>query len=355
VDDTGDTGDTHDSGGAMLPGAAGTAAAPTSTSPDPAGALRRRRLQRLLPFLSLVTATVSAALMERDSQRASLVGGVALVLWAVVVVASVVVKRVDALADDAGRRARAARFAALLVSQTLCQQALAFPLPFFARAAWPLTPDRAPFVVVYSAALVIAWWDPAWAWSVRRSVISLAVQAFAAYAALVVALPIGGFDLVTSTAIAGAIVIVTAVAGALLARRRVLFAAGLGLALAGALALGARFLPPAPLSLARATFAVDVVQRAPVGAATRFTAPDELVCHTAVRAPLGLRDALFHVWRHDGVVVQRVALDIAGGAREDGFRTWSKRTRPAPGRWECRVETRLAQQVGVVHAVVTAP
>jgi len=118
------------------------------------------------------------------------------------------------------------------------------------------------------------------------------------------------------------------------------------------------FVPAAPLALGTATFAVDVVEREPVGAATSFIAPATLWCHSAIRAPLGLHDQLLHVWRRDGHPVARVPLDIAGGARAGGFRTWSRVRQPGPGQWECRVETAIGQQIGAVRAVVldaTAP
>jgi hypothetical protein len=129
----------------------------------------------------------------------------------------------------------------------------------------------------------------------------------------------------------------------------VLVVAGVVALLAGR---GARFIPPAPLALGAATLAEDVVQRAPVGAAHTFHAPDALWCHTAIRAPLGLRDRLFHVWLRDGAEVARIPLEVVGGVRADGFRTWSRLRRPLEGTYRCRVETAVGQVVGEVHGAV---
>jgi hypothetical protein len=76
--------------------------------------------------------------------------------------------------------------------------------------------------------------------------------------------------------------------------------------------------------------------------------PGRLLCATAIGAPLGVRDELLHVWRHDGVVVDRIPLTVTGG-REDGFRTWSSKRNlgEAPdGSWSCAVETAAGQFLG---------
>jgi hypothetical protein len=332
-----------------------------SLSPD-----RRRWLARLWPVGSLLTATVSAVWMERDATRASLVGVVALVGWFVVVLAAWIVRRVDHRESDGGlrHRHRAARFLALLVSQTTLQQALAFPLPFFVRATMGPS-DRlptlvhVPFLLAYLGALVVVGWDPAWAAAMRRPALVMAVQAFAAFAALVVALPMLGIDNATSTLVAGVVVGVAVVAGALLTDARTMPRARAGGVVVVAIvvgllaAQGARFVPPAPLALGAADFSRDVIDREPVGVARTFASPAVLWCHTAIRAPLGLRDRLAHVWRRDGQVVSRIPLDVVGGVRPGGFRTWSKLRRPQPGHWECRVETAIGQVVGTVDAVVT--
>jgi hypothetical protein len=329
-------------------------------------------LARVLPWVSLATALGSALWMERDTTRASLVGAGALLGWLVVLGAAVVVRRMDARESDGQftKRHRAARFVAVLVSQTALQQALLFPLPFFLRAtvltsssssswmSWfhPPAAVHVPFLVAYACALVVVVWDPAWAFFLRRPALGMTVQAVSAYVAAMVALPMLGLSLAQTATIAGVVVGVALGAQALWgaerswSRRAVLIVLAVVLAFCAGRAV--RFVPPAPLSLSQATFAVDVVQREPVGAAAHFRAPDGLWCHTAVRAPLGLSDRLVHVWRREGVEVARIPLEVTGGTRAEGFRTWSRLRAVAAGRWECRVETSMGQVIGVVFAQV---
>src|SRR5690606_13495164 len=85
--------------------------------------------------------------------------------------------------------------------------------------------------------------------------------------------------------------------------------------------------------------------------------PEVIYCWTAIVAPRGLKDELFHVWRKDGVVVDRVKLTVSGG-RERGFRTWAKKTRftKAPyGTWSCSVETAAGQLLGRRSIVLREP
>ncbi len=84
--------------------------------------------------------------------------------------------------------------------------------------------------------------------------------------------------------------------------------------------------------------------------------PSALVCATAIRAPLGVHERLYHVWRQDGVVRDRIPLEIEGG-REQGFRTWSRKRnfgQDPRGTWTCAVETILGQSLGE-RAIVIEP
>lgn len=77
-------------------------------------------------------------------------------------------------------------------------------------------------------------------------------------------------------------------------------------------------------------------------------ANEGLYAFTAVRAPLGLRERIYHEWYHDGQLIDRIALEIAGG-REAGYRSWSRKEHfpSAPdGRWDVRVTTEGGQMIG---------
>lgn len=127
--------------------------------------------------------------------------------------------------------------------------------------------------------------------------------------------------------------------------------------LAGALWLGRYWVPPATLWLTevRVSPQMDGAQKA---AGVALATVDEaqlqaqgLYAYTAIRAPRGLGEQVFHVWRHEGREVDRIPLKIKGG-REKGYRTWTHKTRfpaRAVGRWQVQVVTAAGQMIGVVR------
>lgn len=330
-----------------------TEPAPAATPPETLAARVRRLLPRILPVTSLLFSITTATLMNRRPERAPLIVAVALLGWALVIVTTVVLRRT---ADADHRRAKLQRFVSLVASQTLIGQALAFPLPFFALASsWPPPWLHLPFALTYLVAVVVVAWDPFFERVAARLPLILALQAFAAGAALLAVLPMLGLSNTWTFLVTGGVVGVGLPAGALALSDRTPRAVVVGVVAAIACALmvyvGAPLVPPAPLRLASGVMATGVVGREPLGVARRFpTTTPQLLCHTGIAAPLGLKDALTHVWSRDGVVLQRVDLDVSGTGR--AFRTWSRLTRPRPGRYRCRIETHRGQVVGEVRAVV---
>src|SRR3989338_789814 len=76
-----------------------------------------------------------------------------------------------------------------------------------------------------------------------------------------------------------------------------------------------------------------------------------LFAYTAINAPRGLNERIYHVWRRDGGEVERIALDIHGG-RKEGYRAWThKQNFPedAVGRWQVQVLTEAGQMIGVLR------
>lgn len=76
-----------------------------------------------------------------------------------------------------------------------------------------------------------------------------------------------------------------------------------------------------------------------------------LYAYTAIRAPRGLHERIYHVWRRNGNEVDRIALDIGGG-REDGYRAWSHKLNFPPypaGDWKIHVITEADQVIGVLR------
>jgi hypothetical protein len=131
----------------------------------------------------------------------------------------------------------------------------------------------------------------------------------------------------------------------------------------GAVWLDPVWVPPAPLFMARAVIARDVVNLEPVDAVDRVVTSatilrwGSLAAYTAVYAPAGLRQSIEHVWRRDGTRVDRIPLTapVMGGRRE-GFRTFSRRREwhpPIAGRYQVDVVTTSGQLVGRLAFTVT--
>lgn len=126
-----------------------------------------------------------------------------------------------------------------------------------------------------------------------------------------------------------------------------------GLAATTAFAVRA-WIPPAPLSLARAMMAWSIAELEPAEPVTAAIRADELrarglVAYTAVYAPAGLSQTVRHVWRRDGEVVTVVDVATVRGGRREGFRTFSRMTVFPPevrGRWSVDVTTASGQLIG---------
>ena len=76
-----------------------------------------------------------------------------------------------------------------------------------------------------------------------------------------------------------------------------------------------------------------------------------IYAYTAIHAPRGLNERIYHVWIHEGKVIDKVALDISG-AREAGYRSWSHKVNfpdNPVGRWKIQVMTEADQVIGVLR------
>ncbi|SFU85660.1 Protein of unknown function [Halomonas korlensis] len=131
--------------------------------------------------------------------------------------------------------------------------------------------------------------------------------------------------------------------------------------LAGAGWLGRIWVPPATLWITATALSpgFDVQARKPRDSVrlTPSALPETgLYAYTSIRAPRGLKEQIFHVWRHEGEVIDRIPLQIKGG-RDEGYRAWShKQNFPeAPaGPWRIDVMTDSGQRIGVLRFRVDA-
>ncbi|MEX1056430.1 MAG: DUF5924 family protein, partial [Natronospirillum sp.] len=124
---------------------------------------------------------------------------------------------------------------------------------------------------------------------------------------------------------------------------------------------GRLWVPPATLWLTDVAVSTDIDEqdKAPGESLTRLTEAElhteGLYAYTAIRAPRGLNERIYHVWRHDGETIDTIPIDIQGGRRE-GYRAWThKRHFPAQsaGQWQVQVVTEARQMIGVLRFTVT--
>lgn len=121
------------------------------------------------------------------------------------------------------------------------------------------------------------------------------------------------------------------------------------------------WIPPVPLHLTRATFARAVIRLEPVQPVSSLPAEEirawgGVAALTAVAAPAGLREPIYHVWRKEGAVVERIALSPVRGGLRTGFRTYSRKTdfgQDPAGSWTVDVLTAHDQLIGRIRLKVT--
>ncbi|KYL34151.1 hypothetical protein A2I98_11240 [Pseudoalteromonas agarivorans] len=121
------------------------------------------------------------------------------------------------------------------------------------------------------------------------------------------------------------------------------------------------FVPPAALRLTDITLAhkVDIEHKKPLGSIDTldlYTLHHEgLYTWTAVKAPRGLNEKIFHVWIHNEKEVDRITLNINGG-RKQGYRAWTHKVNfphDAKGKWQVKVVTESGQLIGLTKFIVT--
>jgi hypothetical protein len=329
--------------------------------PTPPGRFRRW-LRAALPWASMMIAIASAILMDRGPEAARTVAVGAAAVWVVLLVALVLHRRTGG--DAASRWIRGAWFSALMLTQSAIQLALFFSVPLY-WLAWAHTGAQLVFLVVLSAAALVSLWDPLTERLLHHPGLGPVLPAVASFSALNAVLP--GFGVSSSaslwiasmaTAVALPVGLLRVHAEPRVLRLQIVGTLAVMVLLPVSVALGAgRWIPAAPLSLAHASIGTRMSGREVADPRERLERrPSVLVCATAIRAPLGVHERLYHVWRQDGEVRDRIPLEIEGG-REHGFRTWSRKHNfgdDPRGTWTCAVETGLGQSLGE-QAIVIEP
>lgn len=315
------------------------------------------RYRRLVPVGSFALGVGSFFLVERQAQLAQWVTALMLLGWLALLFEGLLCRL---LARFLGERVPqiAVRFGA----QALHQETLFFVLPFFlATTTW--LSGQAVFTGLLITAAGISTVDPLYFDGVAgRRWLFLGFHGFTLFAALLAAGPIM-LSLTTGQTVALASVAMAVCAlpsfnDALRANRwwRWIALAILSVAMGGLAWFGRYWIPPATLRATEIemTTQLDVANRQPTGAATVFNrddlARDGLYAFSAIKAPRGLHQNVLHVWSHNGEVVNRIPLEIVGGSRAKGYRTWSHKVvfgDDITGDWRVAVMTDDGQLIGV--------
>lgn len=247
-------------------------------------------------------------------------------------------------------------------TQLVHQESLFFVIPFFfVTATW--NSGQMVFTSLLIAGALVSIIDPIYyRWLAARRWLYFIFHGVTLFAVLLTALPII-FQLPTpkSYLLSLVVAILLTFPGVIRALaynwwKRGLIALVL-ISIVGGIGIYVRtWIPPATLRLTEVaiTDRIDNEARAPENAYKIVTVEqlrEGLYAYTAIRAPRGLNERIYHVWRLNGREVDRIALDINGG-REAGYRAWTHKLNFPPypkGRWQIQVITEADQLIGVLR------
>jgi len=253
-------------------------------------------------------------------------------------------------------------------TQMIHQESLFFVLPFFyITTTW--NSGQAIFTGLLTVAGLASIIDPLYyKWVAPRRWLFMAMHTLTLFAAMLTALPIilhlttdESFKLALGVAMLLSFPSLVSSFPIIHWRRGVALVA-LTLAVGGAGWMLRSWVPPATLWLTEVavTTELDNVNRTHGDSVQRLSVSQlkrsGLYAYTAINAPRGLDERIYHVWQLNGKEVDRIALDIHGG-RKEGYRAWThKQNFPNDpiGRWQVRVLTEDGQIVGVLRFEVLA-
>ncbi|MBL0843928.1 DUF5924 family protein [Pseudomonas mediterranea] len=250
-------------------------------------------------------------------------------------------------------------------TQMIHQESLFFVLPFFLiTTTW--NSSQLIFTGLLGASGLISITDPLYyKWLAPRRWAFLALHTLTLFAALLTALPIImhlttdqsfklalGIAMLLSFPSLASIFPIRTVRNAL-----AILCITLGIGAAGWVLRS--WVPPATLWMTEVAISTQLEDRTPGDSFKEVSAAqirgNGLYAYTAINAPRGLDERIYHVWQFNGKEVDRIALDIHGG-RKEGYRAWTHKQnfpdKPA-GKWQVRVLTENGQMIGVLRFSVT--
>lgn len=322
-----------------------------------------QRYPGIIAAFGFVSGLASFFLVERHEAFARIIAIVMLVSWVWLVL------------EQALRKLVSDRFGVSIptpllryATQMIHQESLFFVLPFLLTATtW--NSGQLVFTGALVLATVFALVDPLYykVLAPRRWVF-LTYHTLALFAVLLTALPLilriptgesyklalGVAVLLSFPSVAGSITVPTI--------WRKLAVVVLMVALAAGGWMARLWVPPATLRMTEMAIATDINarERAPAGSLKEVSVSDlhsnGLFAYTAISAPLGLHERIYHVWVRNGQEVDRIALEIDGG-RKQGYRAWTHKRNFPPdpsGRWIVKVVTDTGQMIGIMRFDITS-
>lgn len=312
------------------------------------------RYPGIVALFGFVSGVASFLLVERQESLAQIIAAIMLVSWCGLVLENTLRR---ALARWLGIDLPAPVLR--IATQMVHQESLFFALPFFVITTTWLS-SQAIFTVFLILAALISVLDPIYNRLAARRWLYISFHAVTFFAVLLATLPVI-FHITTEQsyqlALLVSVIFTFPSLSALLPTKR-WWRAPLMIVLTLALSIGgwhARlWVPPATLWLTEVAVTQEIDNSAKTAGqsltevSTNRLLGEGLYAYTAIRAPKGLNEKIFHVWLLDGVEVDRIALNINGG-RKEGYRAWThKRNFPAQpdGHWQIRVLTEAGQMIG---------
>ncbi len=254
------------------------------------------------------------------------------------------------------------------ITKSIHQESLFFVLPFFAiTTTW--NSGQLFFTTLLGGAALVSIIDPIYNNQlVQRRWIYIAFHTFTLFAVMLTALPII-FHLTTSQSYQCAMCSAVVFASPSLFSRTkgqsvwvgALQFLGMSTALILLLWFGRHWVPPSTLWLTNVIITTENRNGESISSEGISTLTLDLMrtkgiyAYTTIKAPRGLNERIYHLWRYNGREVDRIPLDISGG-RKEGYRTWThKMNFPENplGKWQIEVVTEAEQLIGVVRFQVT--
>ena len=307
------------------------------------------------PAISLGSGAATLFLFRRGIGFAPVSLGIAVLAWMSAVLFARFYTGVDNETGGDGaersQRRRLFRFASKTVVMGLYQNVLFFLLPVWFGSAEPSSVNIVFPVLLSGLALFACFDDHFTAWVIAHPVRRTLASGVLIFSVSIPAISL--FGLLPLRVGVGICAAASAFAAMLLglAGRRVpeRIAAGIIAALlfGGVFYLLSPLLPPVPVQCVSVVAATGLDGRVPVGVADTFpTGTKSVFVHFSVAAPDRFEQQIRFQWYVNGEKRGNPLPSSIVGGRKRGFRTWTFRSRPPPGRYRVDLETIDGQLIG---------